>query len=63
MPRCEDFPCCGHEPGHCPRIGKDGREIYRCVDCGRELPKGATSSLCRGCTKALHRAIDNGDPW
>ena len=30
MPRCEDFPCCGHEANDCP----DSEGRFRCVDCG-----------------------------
>ena len=43
--RCEDFPCCGHEPGDCP--DESGR--FTCVMCGVRLPKKAPSSICRRC--------------
>ena len=55
MPRCEDFPCCGHEPGDCPTA--DGR--FRCVECGKLLPKNATSSMHPRCAmRYLEQADD-----
>lgn len=51
MPRCEDYPCCGHGPpplgdgGGCP--DEDG--CFNCVECGRKLPREASSSLCGEC--------------
>lgn len=60
MPRCEDYPCCGHEAGHCPSIGKDGKQIWYCCDCGCELPKGHTSSLCHACMRAAIHAANEG---
>jgi hypothetical protein len=55
---CEDYPCCGHEAGDCPRITKSGREVYRCVECRHELPRGARSSICLRCQKARARHFD-----
>lgn len=52
---CEDYPCCGHEAGDCPTIDSKGREIWRCVECGRKLAAKATSSICDKCLKALRR--------
>lgn len=50
--RCEDYPCCGHEPGDCPRIDAKGHERFRCVGgCGRELKVGARSSICDSCLR------------
>lgn len=65
MPRCEDYPCCGHENGDCPRITASGRQVFRCVGgCGRELPRGATSSICKGCMRAAERRAARGeDMW
>lgn len=58
MPRCEDYPCCGHEPGDCP--DSDGR--MRCVECGKKLSKKATSSICPKCQKRMaERAYDGDD--
>ena len=55
MPRCEDFPCCGHEPGDCPSTDSKGRARYRCVECGKRLAANAASSICSPC---LRRAND-----
>ena len=61
MARCEDYPCCGHEPGDCPRITKSGRVIWRCVECGRELRADATSSICVRCMRQAQRRFANGE--
>ena len=51
MPRCEDFPCCGHGPapmgdgGGCP----DEQGRFNCVLCNRVMQKGATSAICEEC--------------
>jgi hypothetical protein len=45
MPRCEDFPCCGHAFGDCP----DASGRMTCVECGRRLPRNAASSICAKC--------------
>jgi len=48
MPRCEDFPCCGHELGCCPDFDEAGRQLnMKCV-CGATVPLGG-SSLCQSC--------------
>ncbi len=52
MPRCEDYPCCGHEPGDCP----DSQGRFTCVTCGKKLRKNAPSSICAACVRRLHRA-------
>lgn len=59
MARCEDAPCCGHEPGTCPDRDEDGRPVYRC-ECGAPLQPRSRSSLCRGCIDRLLRG-DDGD--
>jgi hypothetical protein len=51
--RCEDYPCCGHEPGDCPQIDSEGRERWTCVECGKLLPRNASSSICPKCLKYL----------
>lgn len=51
MPRCIDYPCCGHSDGDCPRIDKDGNEAYTCVCCGVDLEAKARSSICNRCLK------------
>lgn len=51
MARCEDYPCCGHGPspmgdgGGCP----DAQGRFKCVECGRRMPKSATSAICAKC--------------
>lgn len=45
MPQCEDYPCCGHEPGDCP----DEQGRFKCVCCGKRMQKGETSSICSTC--------------
>ena len=61
MPRCEDYPCCGHEPGDCPRIDKHGNSHFRCVECGHELSRSATSSICRTCRTRAIRRVERGE--
>jgi hypothetical protein len=60
MPRCEDYPACGHGP---PPMGDDGGcpdELGRfdCVTCGAKLPRGNHSSICNRC---LNRMEDYRD--
>lgn len=33
MPRCEDYPCCGHLPRECPIFNEEGKEL--CWDCSQ----------------------------
>ena len=54
---CEDYPCCGHEPGDCPTVDSKGRERWRCVECGKPLPLTAASSICKTCTRRMTRRI------
>ena len=49
--RCEDYPCCGHEPGDCP----DSQGRMTCVECGKRLAKNASSSICKSCQRAMIR--------
>lgn len=55
--KCEDYPCCGHEPGGCPN--EDG--TYNCCRCDGKLPRNARSSLCDRCTKRYYSLMDE-DP-
>lgn len=57
---CEDYPCCGHAPGDCPRIDRKGRERWTCVECGRTLPLTAVSSICNRCMRKMRRYMDEG---
>jgi len=62
MAMCEDYPCCGHGPAGCP--DQSGR--FPCSQCGRRLPKTATSSICAKCLKGMMRrasAIDQYDQY
>lgn len=45
--RCEDYPCCGHEPNDCP----DSKGRFTCVICYKRLAKKDTSSICTTCRK------------
>lgn len=65
MPRCEDFPCCGHEAGDCPALRADGSEIWKCVECGKRLPRNAPSSICAKCQRNMFERTedDNYDPF
>lgn len=56
--RCEDFPCCGHEPGDCPQFSSESGYLpYRCLGCGKRIRRGSandrSSSYCGSC-------LDNG---
>lgn len=59
MARCEDFPCCGHEMGCCPRRNANGEQIEMVCVCGASVPLSSRSSLCRACLTAP----DDGDDW
>lgn len=53
MPRCEDFPCCGHELGCCPdRDPETGRQLNMICVCGAKLPITARYSICDGCMRS-----------
>lgn len=43
---CEDYPCCGHEPGDCP-------ERFTCTECGKRLSKKAMASICNACLRRM----------
>jgi hypothetical protein len=59
MARCEDFPCCGHEPGCCPDYDESGRQLNMKCTCGATLPINSRYSICDGC---LSRP-DPNDPY
>ena len=61
MARCEDYPCCGHSPGDCPRTDSKGRQRWKCVECGKELSLQATSSICSTCMKRAYRRAARGE--
>jgi predicted amidophosphoribosyltransferase len=61
MARCEDYPCCGHEPGDCPTIDSKGNARFTCVECGKRLPLKARSSICPACARRADRRSARGD--
>jgi len=70
MARCEDFPCCGHEPGCCPDYDDAGRQLNMVCTCGAKHHGESGTSLCQSCLDAPdpddpYGAYDNGrlDPW
>lgn len=49
---CEDFPCCGHEPGCCPDYDESGKQLnMKCV-CGATLPIDSRYSICESCLRS-----------
>jgi hypothetical protein len=59
MARCEDFPCCGHEPGCCPDFDPEtGEQLnMKCV-CGATVPLHSSSSLCQACLNSARWGDD-----
>lgn len=59
---CEDYPCCGHEPGGCPVVDEEtGEQRYRCARCGDLMPARARSAVCQPCHGEWQRRWDD-DP-
>lgn len=57
---CEDYPCCGHEPGCCPDFDENGKQLNMKCTCGATVPLGSRYSICRTCLTRM--AIeDEGD--
>lgn len=48
MAMCEDFPCCGHEHGCCPRY-ENGVQMDMVCTCGKRLPVDNPVSICNAC--------------
>jgi len=65
MHRCEDFPCCGHEAGCCPRF-ENGRQMDMVCVCGKRLPIDNPTSICDRCLRdeddIYEHAEDEGEP-
>lgn len=59
MPRCEDFPCCGHEAGCCPNYDAAGWQTDMVCTCGTRLPISNRFSICNNCR---WRGIDQLPP-
>lgn len=55
---CEDYPCCGHEPGCCPDRDDSGRQINMKCTCGARVPLNSRFSICNGC---LNQRDEDGD--
>jgi len=51
MAMCEDFPCCGHEAGCCPRFDESGRQLDMVCVCGARLPVDNPTSICNACLR------------
>lgn len=49
MARCEDYPCCGHENGCCPRYSESGEQLDMVCVCGARLPVSNRVSICNTC--------------
>ena len=49
MSKCEDWPCCGHEPGCCPDFDEDGNQLNMVCVCGAKLPVDNRVSICDSC--------------
>ncbi len=65
MPRCEDYPCCGHAPNDCPEFdSSSGFMPYRCIECGDPIPVAEASrnhaSFCKKCLENPSTFCDEG---
>ena len=58
MPRCEDFPCCGHELGCCPDFDESGRQLNMKCTCGATVPLTSRYSICEGCMQRMQESWD-----
>lgn len=58
---CEDWPCCGHEQGCCPRYDEAGNQLDMVCTCGRRLPIDNPTSICNGCLNAEDGWFDEED--
>lgn len=48
---CQDWPCCGHEMGCCPRFDEAGRQLDMVCTCGARLPVHNRYSICDRCLR------------
>ena len=58
MTTCEDFPCCGHEAGCCPRYDESGRQLDMVCTCGKRLPVDNPVSVCNTCLNGVDEDSD-----
>lgn len=64
MPHCEDFPCCGHEPGCCLDFDEEtGEQLNMICTCGARLPVNARFSICDGCIRRMNREDGEYEDW
>jgi len=63
--RCEDYPCCGHEPGGCPDPELEDRGYWPlpCVECGGLIKRGEEQhnapSMHATCCRAYLSSFDD----
>jgi hypothetical protein len=55
---CEDYPCCGHEPGCCPDFDESGKQLNMKCTCGATVPLGSRYSLCKSCMRDVSDDIE-----
>jgi hypothetical protein len=60
MARCEDYPCCGHEPGCCPDFDESGRQLNMVCTCGKKLPINNRYSICDACLRDSEDDFERG---
>lgn len=63
MARCEDFPCCGHEPGCCPDFDGSGQQLNMVCTCGAKLPPDSRFSICDACLDAGEEDEGPDESW
>lgn len=59
---CEDYPCCGHEPGGCPIVDENGNQRFACATCGILMEPRARSAICGPCHRR-HLSDDDDEGW
>ena len=58
MPRCEDWPCCGHEANCCPNY-EAGKQTNMVCTCGQRLAVTSRYSICAKCLAAADKAFSD----
>ena len=61
MARCEDYPCCGHEAGCCPRYDEAGKQLDMVCTCGARLPVTSRYSICDACLRGGSQGREDED--
>lgn len=66
MTYCEDWPCCGHEPGCCPDFDPEtGEQLNMKCTCGATVPLRSRYSICPDCMRRgrdENEQFGDGDP-